>query len=424
MHILHIILGVRMSKLHSANESLREKQETIINFISKTAALSQDKQCSSGSLAQACSNPYNTDLVRQLAHREDEARNMKLVPETSFLSYKGCKNNINSSAFDQLSVVREETSLSSEQLLDITDTSKIHECKINKTESHTAKKNLAFSSTPDSCKPQIPEDSYIHQKVLGVFNSQKAVASAKDLCNNQTPETNISTVITPTKHFISNTYNNCNIDGNYITSDLKLSVINTQQSEHMNHTANHHQEDGESVRSAREPSFTCPVCCSPISCINLTDLNEHIDKCLQASDSSPQSQNNPVSGVTGMSQKSTTGSKKLQSVSQSKKRNKLAACNFKSRTHDDATNWRGCDSGRVKHVIVSKNASHESLGADCTEKLKNETVEYLTCPLCGAERADWTLETFNHHVDACLNRDTISKILQEQEQIEISQEKR
>nr|KAG5693126.1 hypothetical protein BaRGS_025485 [Batillaria attramentaria] len=32
------------------------------------------------------------------------------------------------------------------------------------------------------------------------------------------------------------------------------------------------------------------------------------------------------------------------------------------------------------------------------------------CP----QRADWTLESFNHHVDACLNRDAISQILREQ----------
>ena len=57
-----------------------------------------------------------------------------------------------------------------------------------------------------------------------------------------------------------------------------------------------------------------------------------------------------------------------------------------------------------RHYALQESLAYAELGS----------TEYMVCPVCGAERADWTLEAFNQHVDACLNRDAISQILREQ----------
>ena len=231
----------------------------------------------------------------------------------------------------------------------------------------------------------------------------------------------------------------------------------------------------------REPTFTCPVCCKPVSCINLTDFNAHIDKCLQpdyqqSADTTPKPKNSSGSKKSRTSpsarkhpssqspaaQRSQTSQKNVNRISSAGK----TAASDKQRAKDthsasssymklSATNSAVSGNGPkdIHAASSSTGASSAHSRNSCTVALasradavlcglsRSETeggkemsaisdrryalqeslayaelgsMEYMVCPVCGAERADWTLEAFNQHVDACLNRDAISQILREQ----------
>ena len=231
----------------------------------------------------------------------------------------------------------------------------------------------------------------------------------------------------------------------------------------------------------REPTFTCPVCCKPVSCINLTDFNAHIDKCLQpdyrqSADTTPKPKNSSGSKKSRTSpsahkhpssqspaaQRSQTSQKNVNRISSAGK----TAASDKQRAKDmhsassscmklSATNSAVFGNGTKDiHAASSSTGASSALSRNsCTVALASRTdavlcglsrpeteggkemsaisdrhyalqessayaelgsTEYMVCPVCGAERADWTLEAFNQHVDACLNRNTISQILREQ----------
>lgn len=229
----------------------------------------------------------------------------------------------------------------------------------------------------------------------------------------------------------------------------------------------------------REPTFTCPVCCKPVSCINLTDFNAHIDKCLQpdyrqSADTTPKPKNSSGSKKSRTSpsarkhpssqspaaQRSQTSQKNVNRISNAGK----TAASDKQRAKDthsasslcmklSATNSAVFGNGpKDIHAASSSTRASSALSRNsCTLASRTDAVlcglsrsetegskemsaisdrryalqeslayaelgstEYMVCPVCGAERADWTLEAFNQHVDACLNRDAISQILREQ----------
>ncbi|XP_070208820.1 DNA polymerase kappa-like [Littorina saxatilis] len=224
----------------------------------------------------------------------------------------------------------------------------------------------------------------------------------------------------------------------------------------------HHAVDS-SFWFTREPAFTCPVCSKPVNCINLTDFNAHIDKCLQ---SDSQSQPLPTSatskskqlassqptakpkssvpasksGHSTDNQQTYSGKKSKNSSAVSKVSSSQATTSKASRTFqnkslskkNETTSPHRISSSTTKHsmeklqssgLTSSQKPNTQTSGTISTttlsapENSSNEeldSTDYMVCPLCCAERADWTLETFNQHVDTCLNRDTISKILQEQ----------
>ncbi|XP_076443750.1 uncharacterized protein LOC143282122 [Babylonia areolata] len=204
---------------------------------------------------------------------------------------------------------------------------------------------------------------------------------------------------------------------------------------------------------ARDP-FTCPVCCKPVGCINLTDFNAHIDKCLQPQSQQPASSQDSVTRTS-----STNKASSVQTTSSQKSKSGRSNANKRS---SDVNSLAGDQKQRQASGMVSTSAAGDtSAAADsgvpqprlpsiqgegvpgwgeagsmetpglapalygdqrepgvCSgegEYSEAGSLEYMVCPVCGAERADWTLDTFNGHVDACLNRDTISRILREQQ---------
>ena len=278
---------------------------------------------------------------------------------------------------------------------------------------------------------------------------------------------------------------------------------------------------------AREPTFTCPVCCKPVGCINLTDFNAHIDKCLQLDSSqstrtppksrrpsgsqqnaaskkskvspSPCSLSSPQSCTTtqrfqaskqnarraSRGAKTTTSDKKEQTArdpnaagsvhmklgtTSAQSRNSSAAAvttsskdaaavassskatatvsssntaaKITSNKDAAATITSSGDAATVSSSSSSsssRDAAHSALSSVQNENRTSavgapphedwayaevDSTDYMVCPLCGAERADWTLETFNQHLDACLNRDTIAHILREQRSSEEQPRKR
>lgn len=252
---------------------------------------------------------------------------------------------------------------------------------------------------------------------------------------------------------------------------------------------NHHIRDNSSF-FVREPTFTCPVCCKPVSCINLTDFNAHIDKCLQpdsqqSADTAPKprhssgskkSRSSPSTSKLSSSQslsstqrsqtsqknvsRTSSGAKMLTNDKQAGKGTcSTSSLRIKLSTADSAVsgnNTKGThtvsSSASSTHsrnsfaaaLSSSKDAARSGLSGVETDSEKKasffsdgsstlqenlayaelDCAEYMVCPVCGAERADWTLETFNQHVDACLNRDAISQILKEQQTIKEQPRKR
>ncbi|KAL8616660.1 hypothetical protein ACOMHN_031642 [Nucella lapillus] len=190
--------------------------------------------------------------------------------------------------------------------------------------------------------------------------------------------------------------------------------------------------------------FTCPVCCKPVGCINLTDFNAHIDKCLQ-----PQSQQ-PTRSKTSSSTSKAGSNPASQKPKNSQNNVKKHSSGVKSSAeHKKPKHLSGTSSSSAKGSTgsVESSVSHprmsgtmddslpgcsnaESVNTACPGTARYDTqqdtsvcseaedLDYMVCPLCGAERSDWTLDVFNQHVDVCLNRNTISQILREQQTTE------
>lgn len=184
-------------------------------------------------------------------------------------------------------------------------------------------------------------------------------------------------------------------------------------------------------QSVREPILLCPVCFKHVNCVNLVDFNAHIDKCLLGGTSPNSSQSSDCSQKKNKPKDLSSQKPRKQATEKRSSKAHKRLTELHTRSKPEAM-FEESRAGRSHDVLSEGNGGFDSSNStstgDCVHgdgsSLSKESVEYMVCPLCGAERSDWTLGSFNQHVDTCLNREAISQILQEQKHSDEQHRKR
>ncbi|CAG2224215.1 POLK [Mytilus edulis] len=189
------------------------------------------------------------------------------------------------------------------------------------------------------------------------------------------------------------------------------------------------QECTTSTKTALD-SYVCPVCQECIECKDLTMFNQHIDVCLNKK---------VVMDCTKIAndedkslKKSLSPRKKFKSLLKSKAKKKTLQ--FTPISSSLVSQF--CDSSNIENKVDQKLSGQVSF-PDCSDrpclpsedadsmlsvKLSNSqstndemenlnSSKYLICPVCFMEQKGCDLDIFNEHVDTCLSKDEISKVV-------------
>ena len=440
--------GVRMSKLNAESNCPQEKQDTIMDFFRKAPGSSKQLSPTKPHMQdnQECFSPK----IQSSSETKDQYGSALAFDRSSALAEKS-----------------EEDSVGEESA----------------SESHKQKSHSSSSSaTPsqDEVNKQDRPDSASAKALLRVACSNQTVAdegeshdeNAIDQCrlDSQVTENCLGSgsVESIENAYVANACSRSSTESTNRTEGVQAlaSKQNALDVSHFQPSLDQALDDGisnissqavdHSIGFMRESAFTCPVCNKAIACINLTDFNAHIDRCLQpetqnSSQAVSRSQPSPRGQLKSASKVSPSSSKMLMqgnqtslksrkkasfegkiSASENKftkdsitissasqqepyrsKKEKVACSTVTSQqSKPSSTTAKPCSTGRGH----SDEGCKETVTPSTFQRVAAEldSADFLVCPLCGAERADWTLEVFNQHVDTCLNRSTISQILEEQ----------
>ncbi|NXY43092.1 POLK polymerase, partial [Ceuthmochares aereus] len=193
--------------------------------------------------------------------------------------------------------------------------------------------------------------------------------------------------------------------------------------------------------------FTCPVCFEEQTSNNLEELNRHIDECLNGTsvkDSKEIAKNDnlrestlnflPVFKNENVDEYQKNKTDQLAGTDQS-----ASTCNnsnsnstekvtraISGKPHGEGQPSNLSDIARnvcIKQCLLprrisqdnedhfEKTDSTEGTGLSCFFEAKEDIV--LVCPVCNSEQKTTSLESFNRHVDVCLNKGLIQKLTEQ-----------
>ncbi|KAK7478420.1 hypothetical protein BaRGS_00030345 [Batillaria attramentaria] len=490
------LMGVRMSKLAPVTDCPREKQDTIRGFLSKTHSSAHtsgspintqvgaaDPKCSAVSVSSAVPVAVDIQSGSKISSAQHDFTEVNIKDENSLhhqasgwnvvsscdaknaedgSDRKSCDSDIDVK-HDQKTAQRTEEA-STEQVTAVSvnvknsflkDTAEGSKAENTVTSASNSKIDVNQNLTEDVSASRKTGISGLQQKKTGLSdNTAKDVDISSIHQKELSPEwtsaacrrDSAAEMVTATEKGKAGAVQ----DLHSTTTPSQYNTDTTSSRQHItpnnaavevsrNSTADTSIDSDTASLFVREPTFTCPVCCKAVGCVNLTDFNAHIDLCLQGG--SKQSQQKQTADKSGKQQSSGGVSRKskktdMKSPSLGKKTSQVGADKSHSFGVSDqpqqerAAKTKFCSGTQQEAEKLELGGSSQSTASkqrqDITSDIPSssqqlssakdvlEPVDYLVCPLCGAERADWTLESFNHHVDACLNRDAISQILREQ----------
>jgi rubrerythrin len=161
-------------------------------------------------------------------------------------------------------------------------------------------------------------------------------------------------------------------------------------------------------RCSSETIYSCPICNTVVDCDSLASLNKHIDECLAYS-----TINNSVHGNVlpsndypnfADSPRKDQGHSIPGSVSASSK----AASSASSATSSSIASKKNSEKTHANSSSTNLDSS-----APTSSSAAEKTADGM-CPVCGKLVLAESLNDFNEHLDFCLNRSLIQKIVNEE----------
>ncbi|CAL4166367.1 unnamed protein product, partial [Meganyctiphanes norvegica] len=179
--------------------------------------------------------------------------------------------------------------------------------------------------------------------------------------------------------------------------------------------------------------YECPVCKESIPVPNLFSFNKHVDKCLEESTSEPSSnleKKTDIVDVEESEERRLCNSKNHMAIDENDLKNNGIFTFYEYESEDEYENYDEIinknpnnQMTNLKHVTYGdSNLSDDSIDFSKTNheqynrnssssKPSSSTEQSYTCPVCQKLKYS-NISNLNTHVDECLNRGTISELLE------------